>query len=86
MNVPISNNFRRLLQEKANQEGRRAIPLAEVARDTGLSRPSLYDWDNNAVTRFDTKAVDALCKYFGVNMHDLLEHTQPESSPTKKKK
>ena len=85
MNVPISNNFAVLLQKKQDEENR-FIPLSEVAQATGIHRKTLYQWEKNIVSRFDTDIVDRLCKYFGVSLSDLLNHTLPAEDPPAKKK
>jgi putative transcriptional regulator len=86
MNVPISNNFAVLLQKKQDKENR-FIPLSEVAQATGIHRKTLYQWEKNTVTRFDTEIVDRLCGYFGVTLSELLNHTLPaKDDPPKKKK
>ena len=76
MNVPITNRFAKLLEEKQDAE-KRFIPLAEVAQATGIHRKTLYQWEKNIVTRFDTEIVDKLCEYFGVTLPELLDHTPP---------
>lgn len=83
MCVPIKNRFAQLLEEKQERENR-FIPLAEVAEATGIPRKTLYQWEKNIVTRFDTKIVDKLCDYFGVTLSDLLDHIPPP--PQKQKK
>lgn len=85
MNVPISNNFAVLLQEKQDRENR-FIPLSEVAHATGIPRKTLYQWDKNIVSRFDTRIVDKLCQYFGITLPELLNHTTPTETPPSKKK
>ena len=70
----MATNFAKLLEEKEKQE-KRYIPIAEVANETRVTRKTLYRWQNNTVSRFDTKVIDALCDYFGVEMNDLLLHT-----------
>jgi len=84
MNVPIRNRFAQLLEEKQNKENR-FIPIAEVAQVTGIPRKTLYQWEKNTVTRFDTKIVDKLCEYFGITLTELLDHI-PLPADTKKKK
>jgi putative transcriptional regulator len=81
MNVAINNRFGILLAEKRMKE-KRNISLAEVAEETGISRPALYAWSNNTVTRFDVPVMNALCKYFEVNPGDLFEYI--EDQPKKK--
>jgi DNA-binding Xre family transcriptional regulator len=73
MDVPVKNKFAILLAEKGIKE-KRNIPIAEVSRITGISRPTLKDWQSNNVTRFDVQVIDQLCKYFGVGLGDLLEY------------
>jgi len=77
MNVPITNNFAVLLQKKQDKENR-FIPLSEVANATGIHRKTLYQWEKNVVTRFDTDMVDKLCDYFGITLSELLDHTPPK--------
>lgn len=84
MSVLISNNFAKLLEQKQQKENR-FIPLAEVANATDITRKTLYKWQNNIVTRYDPEVIDALCKYFGVTLSELLNHTLPAEKPTKKK-
>jgi putative transcriptional regulator len=80
--MPIRNRFAELLEKKSRQEGR-YIPLAEVAIATGVTRRTLYKWQENQITQLDTKVIDALCAYFGVEFTDLLEHSLPEQSKQK---
>jgi transcriptional regulator with XRE-family HTH domain len=82
MSVPISNRFAELLDKKQKKEGR-YISLAEVAKDTGISRKTLYKWEKDSVTQYDTKVVDALCTYFDVGFNDLLVHSLPEEPKQK---
>ncbi|MBI5955147.1 MAG: helix-turn-helix transcriptional regulator [Chloroflexi bacterium] len=81
MSVSVNNRFAVLLAEKRIKE-RRNISLAEVAEEVGISRKTLYAWENNTVTRFDVPVIDALCKYFGVKPGDLFEYV--EDQPKKK--
>ena len=85
MGVTVNNRFAVLLAEKRVQE-RRHISLQEVEKDTGVSRQSLYKWENNKVNRFDVPVINALCKYFGVQPGELFEYIPdpPEQPKTKK--
>lgn len=80
--MPIKNRFAELLDKKAKQEGR-YISLGEVASKTGVTRKTLYKWQANSITQYDTKVIDALCEYFGVGFTDLLEHSLPDHSKQK---
>jgi putative transcriptional regulator len=85
MNVTVNNRFGVLLAEKRIKE-RRNIPLAEVAESTGISRQTLYAWENNKVNRFDVPVINALCQYFGIEPGKLFEYVPDEDDPPKKKK
>lgn len=80
--MPIRNRFAELLDKKQREMGR-YISLGEVAIETGVTRRTLYKWQENKITQLDTKVIDALCAYFGVGFTDLLEHSLPE--PNKQK-
>ena len=75
--MPIKNRFAELLDKKSRREGR-YIPLAEVAIETGVTRRTLYKWQENSITQYDTKVIDALCVYFDVSFTELLEHSLPD--------
>ena len=85
MNVTVNNRLGILLAEKQKQE-RRNISLSEVAEATGVSRQSLYKWENNKVNRFDTPVINAICKYFDIQPGELFEYVPDETPPAKKKK
>lgn len=85
VNVPIKNRFAELLDKKQQEEGR-YISLGEVAIKTGVSRKTLYKWQENSITQYDTKVIDALCKYFGVGFTGLLEHSLPPDDSQPKQK
>ncbi len=72
MNVPIRNNFARLLEEKSRRENR-FIPLSEVANTAKIARKTLYKWERNEVEEFNGDVVEKLLQYFGVPLGDLLE-------------
>ena len=82
MNVPINNKFGVLLAEK-RAKAKRNISLSEVAKETGISRPTLVAWANNTVTRFDLSVIEGLCQYFEVNLSGLLEYIPPEQKKAK---
>jgi putative transcriptional regulator len=69
----INNKFGALLAEKRIRE-RRNISLSEVAEATGLTRPTLYAWQNNTVTKYDALIIDKLCQYFGIQPGELFEY------------
>ncbi len=81
----VTNNFAELLNEKQIKE-KRYIPLAEVAKETGISRRAIYAWENNTITRFDMSVIDALCKYFDIEPGALFRYTKNDVEPTRHKK
>ncbi|NOH04678.1 MAG: helix-turn-helix transcriptional regulator [Chloroflexi bacterium] len=88
MNVTVNNRFGILLAEKRMKE-RRPISLSEIAEITGISRKTLYAWENNKVNRFDVPVINALCEYFGIEPGELFEYVpdeDPEDTPKKSKK
>lgn len=66
----------KLLEAVALKEMRdnRRISLAEVARDTGLSRQTISRLVNQPdLERIDVNTVSVLCDYFGCGFYDLIE-------------
>lgn len=82
MLVPIRNHFARLLEEKQRKESR-YISLAEVANETGISRKTLYKWQNGEVEHFNNDVIDKLCDYFGIGIDDLLERVPADQAKKK---
>ncbi len=81
----ITNKFAELLNEKQIKENR-YIPLAEVAKETGISRRAIYAWENNTVTRFDMSVINALCDYFEIEPGELFQYAKDDIQPTRHKK
>ena len=83
--MTINNRFAVLLAEKRIKE-RRNISLQEVSEKTGISRKTLYAWENNTVTRFDLAVLAALCIYFDVDIKEMLQHIRDDDPKDKPKK
>ena len=83
MLVPVKNHFAKLLEEKEGRE-HRYIPLAEVASATGISRKTLYKWQNDEVEHFNNEIIDKLCDYFGVQLDELLVRVPADPQPKQK--
>lgn len=77
MKMTVNNRFGILLAEKRIKE-RRPISLSEVAEATGVSRKTLYAWENNKVNRFDVPVIDALCEYFGIEPGLLFQFVKDD--------
>ena len=72
--MTIYNRFLTLLAEKGIRENRR-ISIAEVSRETGITRSTLQGWANNTISRFDAPVIEALCLYFDCEPGNLIERT-----------
>lgn len=64
--------IKRLLDDKSFEE-RRRITLKEVANKTGISRTTLNRIANIPGYNTNTDTIDALCRYFGCDVKELLE-------------
>jgi putative transcriptional regulator len=65
--------------------GERKLKISDVARDTGLHRNTITLLYQETANRVDIDALDALCKYFGVSVGEILEfidETGPEAIGT----
>ena len=87
MAMTVNNRFAVLLAEKRVKE-RRNISLQEVAEKMGVTRKTLYQWENNRVNRFDVSVIDALCTYFDIEAGELIQFIRNNEAqaekPTKK--
>jgi len=69
--------IRRLLDDKSFNE-RRRITLNEVVEKTGISRTTLTRIANVPGYNTNTDTIDALCKYLGCEIKDLVERVEVE--------
>lgn len=53
--------------------GERKLKVADVSRDTGLSRATVTLLYNETAARVDLEAVEKLCRYFDCQIGDLFE-------------
>lgn len=83
MGMTVNNRFAALLAEQRIKE-RRNVSLQEVAEKTGISRKTLYAWENNTVTRFDLPVIAALCEYFNIDAGDLIQFIRDEKPESEK--
>lgn len=54
--------------------GERKLKISDLARDTGLHRNTITLLYQETATRIDLDALDALCRYFQVDLDELLEY------------
>lgn len=52
--------------------GERKLKISDVARDTGLHRNTITLLYQETANRVDLEAIEVLCKYFGIQVGDLL--------------
>lgn len=60
---------------------RRAVSLAEVARETGINRGVISGLANQSRSNTVTDNLDRLCRYFGCGLGDIAEYV--EDAPPK---
>ena len=53
--------------------GERKLKISDVARDTGLHRNTISLLYQETASRVDLDAIEALCRYFGISVGELLE-------------
>jgi putative transcriptional regulator len=83
--MPVNNKFSILLGEKSVREKRR-ISLTEIAKDTGISYPTLLAWASNRISRYDVSVIDALARYFQIKtIGELLEYYAADPPQPKQK-
>lgn len=67
----VTSQVTRLMAEKQLRENRLITP-SELARETGLSYPTVLSWVRSDLRRFDEGAIVAFCTYFDCAIGDLL--------------
>lgn len=73
----VQSRFDRLRQQKAERDGHK-ITLQMVTDATGIASSTLHKLSTGNWTGIYRNTIDALCKYFGVGVGDLLEYV-PEA-------
>ena len=59
--------------------GEKRLKIADIERDTGLSRTTLSRLYHEKAGRLDFDTLETLCRYFDVGVADLLEITDDET-------
>lgn len=62
----------------AKFKGRR-INLSEVQKDTRLTYSTVHRWMYEDINRYDAPALNAWCKYLGVQPGDILVYKEDQS-------
>ena len=74
----IRFKLKELTADKAFREGRR-INLQEIADQTGIHRTTLSKMQSPTGHNTTTENLNALCKYFGCKIQELIEYIPDES-------
>ncbi len=69
--MTVVSRFRILLAEKEVRE-RRAISLADVARETSISIYTITAFARNTLREAPLDVLDTLCRYFACDVGDIL--------------
>lgn len=64
--------------------GERRLKIADVARDTGISRSALTRLYYEDIERLDLESLETLCRYLGVDIPDMLELADKEDMPKRR--
>jgi len=60
----------------------RRLTVADLHRETGISRTLLYLMFNDELSRVDIASLDKLCEFFNCQVSDLLAYRQQETDPS----
>ena len=60
--------------------GERRLKIADVARDTGINRGTSTRIYHEEATRVDLDVIESLCTYLRINVGDLYEIINEDSS------
>jgi len=70
--VTIRSNLADLVAQKGKREGKK-IPIAHVARDTGIALNTIKRYLRGGEGSFNGPNVAILCRYLGCEIGDLLK-------------
>jgi transcriptional regulator with XRE-family HTH domain len=76
----VVNRFLILLHEKEQREKRRITQL-EIAKHAGVSHPTIANWMQDKVTKFEAHVLEGLCDYFQCDLSDLLVLEEVNETP-----
>lgn len=70
----LRTRFRELLAQKEQRENKR-YSIAEIARQTSLTRAAIYPWLEGSVTGANFDTIEALCEFLECEPGELLDYT-----------
>jgi putative transcriptional regulator len=77
----VKSNLLVLAAEKAQREKQR-VSLIRVAKETGISKYTIYALANNELHEFPREVIEKLCTYFDCAIGDLLKLEEVEEPDT----
>ncbi|WLP95926.1 helix-turn-helix transcriptional regulator [Psychrobacter sp. M13] len=60
--------------------GERRLKIADVSRDTGINRGTITRMYNEEATRVDLDVIESVCNYLRIDIGDLYEIINEDSS------
>lgn len=67
--------IKELIAEKEFKEGQ-LVKIADICAATGIGRTTMSAMINNKKKNVGSDNIDALCKYFGCGVSDLIEYVK----------
>jgi DNA-binding Xre family transcriptional regulator len=68
----LRSNLVVLAAQKAQQDGER-VSLIRIAKETKISKYTIYALANNELNEFPKDVIERLCNYFSCEIGDLLK-------------
>jgi DNA-binding Xre family transcriptional regulator len=69
----VNSHLYDLIAKKREQPGFESLSIADISRETGLSRQTINQLARNRTTQFDKTTMIALCHYFRCGVGDILK-------------
>jgi transcriptional regulator with XRE-family HTH domain len=69
--MAVKNRLAALIGDKQRQENR-IINIKTISDESGVSRQVIYKWLSGELGTYDSQVTDRLCRYFGVDISELL--------------
>lgn len=71
----FKSRIAQLMLKRSAEEGRR-ISQTEVAKESGVSLPTIQRWYDGTFARIDAETLYALLDYFDCKFEDLIERVE----------
>jgi DNA-binding Xre family transcriptional regulator len=74
----LKSNLVVLAAQKA-QRDRQRVSLIRIAKETGISKYTIYALANDEISEYPKSVLESLCAYFGCEIGDLLKLEETHS-------